>query len=62
MTMFNWDGVDGTPVVSSYIWVFIVLSAALTGAVVIVWHLSTNRAKKEDGIGSGKDLGVGSIV
>lgn len=48
MTIFNWGASEGEAVVSKYIWVFVVLSAGLTGLTLLAWRLGTYRFGKRD--------------
>lgn len=51
--LFSWDAGPGEAVVSKYLWVFIVISLALTTVVVGAWAIATRyailkRKKSED--------------
>ncbi|KAK7427390.1 hypothetical protein QQZ08_006159 [Neonectria magnoliae] len=47
MTIFDWSPKSGT-IVSKYIWVFIVLSLALTIITVLIWYFATHKKKKKE--------------
>ncbi len=44
MTMFNWSPEDGS-VVSSHIWVFVVVAVVLTILTSAVWYIATHFGK-----------------
>jgi hypothetical protein len=46
MSMFNWDAKNGEPIVSSYIWVFVVLALGLTVITVVLWRIWTQKDVK----------------
>ncbi|KAH7120344.1 hypothetical protein B0J13DRAFT_567837 [Dactylonectria estremocensis] len=56
MGIFDWSPQAGT-VVSKYIWVYIVLSIALTIFTVLVWYLAT-RSKQKKGTDTSEELGM----
>ncbi|KPM35896.1 hypothetical protein AK830_g10665 [Neonectria ditissima] len=56
MTIFDWSPKDGN-IVSKYIWVFIVLSLALTVITVLIWYFATHKRKKK-GTDSLEELGM----
>ncbi|KAH7153549.1 hypothetical protein EDB81DRAFT_456648 [Dactylonectria macrodidyma] len=56
MGIFDWSPKAGT-VVSKYIWVYIVLSIALTIFTVLVWYLAT-RSKQKKGTDTFEELGM----
>ncbi|KAI5860607.1 hypothetical protein GGS23DRAFT_599415 [Durotheca rogersii] len=48
MNLFNWEAGDGEPVVSHYIWVFIVFAVGFTAITLSVWIYLTRRHEKEE--------------
>jgi Mg2+ and Co2+ transporter CorA len=59
--LFDFQAADGKVVVSKYVWVFVVVSVALTAVTVLAWHFGTNRdIKKEKRSNSWqmKELGI----
>ncbi|KAH8896755.1 hypothetical protein GQ53DRAFT_803594 [Thozetella sp. PMI_491] len=57
MTMFNWSPQDGS-VVSSHIWVFVVVAAVLTIVTLAVWYIATRFGKTE--VSRHEDLELGN--
>jgi hypothetical protein len=60
-SLFDFQAADGKIVVSKHLWVFIVVSVALTAVTVLAWHFGTNRdIKKEKRSNSWqlKELGI----
>ncbi|KAH6984188.1 hypothetical protein BKA56DRAFT_580639 [Ilyonectria sp. MPI-CAGE-AT-0026] len=47
MGIFDWSPNSG-PVVSKYIWIFVVLSVGLTVVTVLAWYFATHKKKKKD--------------
>jgi hypothetical protein len=47
-TLFNWSPGEGESVVSSYVWVLVVLSVGLTIATMLIWYVTTIRDKKRE--------------
>ncbi|KAH7311521.1 hypothetical protein B0I35DRAFT_438228 [Stachybotrys elegans] len=47
-SLFNFAPGEGETVVSSYFWIFVVVSLGLTAITVLLWHLGTNREVKKD--------------
>ncbi|PMD27018.1 hypothetical protein NA56DRAFT_562050, partial [Hyaloscypha hepaticicola] len=47
MSMFNWQAQDGGTVVSSKIWIYVVVAVVLTCVVLIIWILWFNWTQKK---------------
>ena len=47
MTMFQFQPQDGPQVVSSWIWLYFVVTFSLTAAVFGLWRYFAHRAKKD---------------
>jgi hypothetical protein len=47
-SLFNWDAVQGEPVVSGYIWIMIVISLGLTIITMLAWHFTNRRDRKRE--------------
>ncbi|KAK7416637.1 hypothetical protein QQX98_005108 [Neonectria punicea] len=47
MTIFDWSPKSGA-IVSKYIWVFIVVSLALTVITVLIWYFATHKKKRKE--------------
>jgi len=59
-SLFNWSATEGESVVSSYIWILVVLSVGLTFVTMLAWHCVTTRDKKREG--KRKDIELDEMV
>ncbi|KAK3374514.1 hypothetical protein B0T24DRAFT_626774 [Lasiosphaeria ovina] len=62
MTFFRWDPEDGN-VVSSYIWIYVVIAAAFTAVTLVLWwYFLVYRASKSPGTSTNPFKGLGGRI